>query len=256
MPDTDTYDRPGDPEFMTSLARGLAVMKCVAESEQPVTIAQASRRTGLSRGSVRRCLHTLSLLGYVGQDDGGYAVRRQALSLGHPYLSLNALAARAQPLLDTLRDTLHESCSLGVMEDDQLLYVARAEAMRIMSINLRVGSRLPLHATSMGRVLLAGQPHAVQEAYLARTMREKFTAKTIIGRAELLIELSGVDSRGYAIVDEELEPGLRSIAVPVSRHGKVVAALNVGTAASRKSVARLREVVLPALCEAAQTLSA
>lgn len=241
---------------MTSLARGLAVMKCVAESEQPVTIAQASRRTGLSRGSVRRCLHTLSLLGYVGQDDGGYAVRRQALSLGHPYLSLNALAARAQPLLDTLRDTLHESCSLGVMEDDQLLYVARAEAMRIMSINLRVGSRLPLHATSMGRVLLAGQPHAVQEAYLARTMREKFTAKTIIGRAELLIELSGVDSRGYAIVDEELEPGLRSIAVPVSRHGKVVAALNVGTAASRNSVASLREVVLPALCEAAQTLSA
>ncbi len=255
MPESNIYDRPGDPDFMTSLARGLAVMKCVAEAEQPVTIAQVGRLTGLSRASVRRCLHTLLLLGYVGQDERGYAVRRQALSLGHPYLSLNALAARAQPLLDTLRDSLHESCSLGVMEDDQLLYMSRAEAIRIMSINLRVGSRLPLHATSMGRVLLAGQPHAVQEAYLARTTREKFTAKTIVDRAELLIELSGVASRGYAVVDEELEVGLRSIAVPVARHGKVVAALNVGTAAARKSVVDLRDMVLPALQEAATILS-
>ena len=248
MPESNIYDRPGDPDFMTSLARGLAVMKCVAEAEQPVTIAQVGRLTGLSRASVRRCLHTLLLLGYVGQDERGYAVRRQALSL-------NALAARAQPLLDTLRDSLHESCSLGVMEDDQLLYMSRAEAIRIMSINLRVGSRLPLHATSMGRVLLAGQPHAVQEAYLARTTREKFTAKTIVDRAELLIELSGVASRGYAVVDEELEVGLRSIAVPVARHGKVVAALNVGTAAARKSVVDLRDMVLPALQEAATILS-
>lgn len=255
MANPDSYERPGDPDFMASLARGLDVMRCVAESERPISIAEASRRTGLSRASVRRCLYTLSVLGYVGQDERGYSVKRQALSLGHPYLSLNALAARAQPLLDILRDELGESCSLGVMEEDQLLYVARAEAIRIMSIGLRVGSRLPLHATSMGRVLLAGQPRAMQEAYLARTSREKLTSNTIVGRAELLIEWAGIAAKGYAIVDEELEIGVRSIAVPVTDHGKVVAALNVGTAAARMTIDDLQSVVLPALQRAATVLS-
>lgn len=149
MDGRNELERPGDPEFMSSLARGLAVMRCVAELSRPVTIADVSRRIGLSRAAVRRCLHTLNLLGYVGQDARGYVVRRQALALGHPYLSLNALAARAQPLLNQLRDAISESCSLGVMEEDQLLYVARSEASRIMSIGLRVGSRLPLYPTSM-----------------------------------------------------------------------------------------------------------
>ncbi len=247
-------DRPGDPEFMSSLARGLAVMRCVAESGRPVTIADVSRRLGLSRAAVRRCLHTLNLLGYVGQDAQGYVVRRQALSLGHPYLSLNALAARAQPLLNRLRDMLGESCSLGLMEEDHLLYVARAETARIMSIGLRVGSRIPLYPTSMGRVLLAGCSREAQEAYLARTELRPLTGRTVTDRAKLLAIFQQVAAQGHAVIDEELEDGVRSVAVPVRGRGGVVAAMNVGMSAARVSMHELHERILPALREAAAEL--
>lgn len=251
----DTLERPGDPEFMSSLARGLAVMRCVAESSRPVTIADVSRRVGLSRAAVRRCLHTLNLLGYVGQDARGYVVRRQALSLGHPYLSLNALAARAQPLLNQLRDAICESCSLGVMEEDQLLYVARSEASRIMSIGLRVGSRLPLYPTSMGRVLLAACDREAQEAYLDRVDLEALTDKTVTGRRQLMQIFQRVAVEGYAVLDEELEIGVRSVAVPVKGQAGVVAALNVGVSTARVSLEDLRKRILPALREAAAGLS-
>lgn len=248
-------ERPGDPEFMASLARGLAVMRCVAEAQRPVTIADVTRRTRLSRAAVRRCLYTLVLLGYVGQDERGYSVRRKALSLGHPYLSLNALAARAQPLLDALRDELGESCSLGIMEEDQVYYVARGEAVRIMSVGLRVGSRLPLYPTSMGRVLLSGRSDEEQAAYLARVEVRALTPRTVTDRAQLLVLFRSVAREGYALVDQELEMGLRSIAVPVTDRGKVVAALNVGTSAQRVSVEEMQERFLPALRATAARLS-
>lgn len=255
LPESDLLDRPGDPEFMASLARGLAVMRCVAASDRPLSIADAARRTGLSRAAVRRCLYTLTMLGYVAQEDRGYAVRRQALALGHPYLSLNALAVRAQPLMDSLRDQLGESCSLGVMEDDQLYYVARAEATRVMSVGLRVGSRLPLYCTSMGRVLLAGRSAEEQEGYLARTAISALTPHTVTDRQRLLILIRAAASEGFALIDEELEMGLRSIAVPVTRRGKVVAALNVGASAARMTVEEMLARLLPALKATAAQLS-
>ncbi|MEW6627538.1 MAG: IclR family transcriptional regulator C-terminal domain-containing protein [Pseudomonadota bacterium] len=254
MDDFGILDRPGDPEFMASLARGLVVMRCVAEAQRPVTIADVARRTRISRAAVRRCLYTLVLLGYVGQDERGYSVRRKALVLGHPYLSLNALAARAQPLLDALRDSLGESCSLGIMEEDELYYVARGEAMRIMSVGLRVGSRLPLYATSMGRVLLSGRSDEEQKAYLARTELKPLTLRTVTDRSQLIVLFRSVAREGYAVIDEELETGVRSIAVPVMDRGKIVAALNVGTSAQRVSVEEMRERFLPALHATAKQL--
>jgi len=251
----DMIERQGDPEFMTSLARGLLVLRTVAAAERPVTIADAARKTGLSRAAVRRCLHTLTILGYVGAESAGYVVRRQTLSLGHPYLSMTALSARAQPLLDALRDELGESCSLGVIDDDRLLYVARAEAIRIMSIGLRVGSNLPIYPTSMGRVLLAALPVEKQIAYLDRVQLEPLTPKTVTDRVKLSQLLRNVAGEGYCLLDEELEIGVRSIAVPVRQRGQVVAALNVATAAARLSAQRLLEVVLPPLREAAAKLS-
>ncbi|WP_229814195.1 IclR family transcriptional regulator domain-containing protein [Novosphingobium colocasiae] len=239
---------------MTSLARGLAVMRCIAIAERPVTIADAARYTSLSRAAVRRCIYTLSLLGYVAQEGRGYIVRRQALSLGHPYLSINSLASRAQPALDALRDVLGESCSLGVMEDDQLCYIARAEATRVMSVSLRVGSCLPLYCTSMGRVLLAGRPNEEQEAYLARTSLQVLTKHTITAPQRLLVVIRSAGSDGFSFVDQELEIGLRSIAVPVRRRGQVVAALNVGTSAARMSAEEMRKVLLPPLLETAARL--
>ncbi|WP_145203774.1 IclR family transcriptional regulator C-terminal domain-containing protein [Sphingobium sp. B2] len=244
----------GDPEFMMSLARGLAVLRCFAEQERPLTIGQASQMTGLSRAAVRRCLYTLVRLGYAAQEDLSYVLRPKILSLGYAYLSSSSLAARAQPILDHLRDELGESCSLGVLEEDEVYYVARAEAGRIMSIALRVGSRLPLYATSMGRVLLAAKAREEQEAYLDRTELAAFTPKTLCTKSALVERLGQVRDDGFAIVDQELELGLRSIAVPVIGKGGVVAALNMGTQAARISAADLRTRCLPALRRGAQRL--
>lgn len=247
----------GDPEFMTSLARGLAVMRCFAEQERPMTIAQAARLTGLSRPAVRRCLLTLTKLGYASQDANNYMLRPKVMSLGYAYLSSTPLALRAQPLLDQLRDELGESCSLGILDDDQLCYIARAEVSRIMSIALRVGSRLPLYATSMGRVLLAGMSYDERSAYLRRTTLTALTEKTETQPRRLHALCDRIAEEGYAIIDEELEPGLRSIAVPVRNlSGSIVAAVNVGTQAARASTADLRTRYLPSLKRCARELTA
>ncbi len=248
-------DADGDPEFMTSLARGLAVLRCFADEQRPMTIAQASRSTGLSRPAVKRCLHTLVRLGYAAQDGTTYALRPKVLALGYAYLSSSTLAVRAQPLLDALRDELHESCSVGVIEEDQVTYVARAEVSRIMAIALRAGSRLPLYCTSMGRVLLAGQAPADQEAYLRRTALVAVAAETETDPAALLAIFRHVGEQGYAIVDQELEPGLRSIAVPVVVAGQVIAALNIGTQVARVSLPDIRTQFLPRLRKVARELS-
>lgn len=246
----------GDPEFMTSLARGLAVLRCFADQERPMTIAQASRQTGLSRAAVKRCLHTLVRLGYAAQDGVTYMLRPKVLTLGFAYLSSSSLAARAQPLLDHLRDELHESCSLGVLEEDEVYYVARAEVSRIMSIALRAGSRLPLYCTSMGRVLLSGMARRDQQDYLARTDIVARTPATVTAPSNLLSIIDHVADEGYAIIDQELEIGLRSVAVPVIVGGRVIAAINIGTQAERVSVVELRARFLPALRRVARDLAA
>jgi IclR family pca regulon transcriptional regulator len=243
-----------DPDFMTSLARGLAVLRCFAEHQKPMTIAEASRRTGLSRAAVRRCLHTLTVLGYAARETQNYVLQPMTLSLGYAYLSSSTLAMRAQPLLDAVRDELHESCSIGVLEEDEVYYVARAEVSRIMSIALRAGSRLPLYCTSMGRVLLAGRPRVEQEAYLRRIIIAPLTTGTVTNRAHLLEIFAHVAEEGYAIVDQELETGLRSIAVPVLKAGQVIAAVNVGIPSSRASLAEMRATYLPLLRKLAHDL--
>lgn len=244
----------GDPEFMTSLARGLTIIRCFAAEERPMTIAHASRLSGLSRSAVKRCLHTLVVLGYAAQDGTHYSLRPRTLALGYAYLSSSTLAMRAQPLLDDLRDELHESCSMSVMEEDAIYYVARAEVSRIMSVALRVGSRLPLYCTSMGRVLLAAQDREQQIAYLQRTKLEARTAHTCTRPAELLDILEKTAEDGYAMVDQELELGLRSIAVPVINRGQTVAALNIGAPTNRVTKAEMRTKFLPALRRMAQML--
>jgi IclR family pca regulon transcriptional regulator len=249
-------DAQGDPEFMQSLARGLAVLRCFADEQRPMTIAQASRLTGLSRPSVKRCLHTLVRLGYAAQDGTTYVLRPKVLALGHAYMASSSLATRAQPLLDDLRDELHESCSLGVIEEDEVYYVARAEVSRIMSVALRVGSRLPLYCTSMGRILLAWQSRAEQEAYLRRTALIACTAKTETNPSRLLAILEHVAEEGHAIVDEELEPGLRSVAVAVRGRSGVVGAINIGTQAVRVSLSEMRALYLPGLKRIARSLEA
>jgi IclR family pca regulon transcriptional regulator len=250
-----TETRPNDPDFMLSLARGLSVIRCFADERRPMTIAQASRLSGLSRPAVRRCLHTLVELGYAVRTESRYELRPSTLALGYAYLSSNTLAQYVQPLLDRLRDQIGESCSLGLLDEDEVCYVARAEISRIMSISLRVGSRLPLYATSMGRVLLAGQSLGEREAYLDRTQIVAQTSRTQTDRIALLKIFAKVEEQGYAVVDQELEPGLRSVAVPVrDRKRHVIAALNIGTQAARVTAADLRSRLLPALQSVARDI--
>ena len=257
MPVAEIQSFSGDPNFMTSLARGLAVIRAFSQQRRRLTIAQVSHRTGIPRAAVRRCLYTLAQLGYVTAEDGrNFSLRPKILALGHAYLSSEPLATSAQPVLDHISNVLHESCSMAVLEGDEILYVARSSTTtRIMSIDLHTGSRLPAYCTSMGRVLLAGLSPAELNAYLSRVTLQPLTNRTVSSPDRLKQVLETARRSGYAIVDQELEIGLRSIAVPVKdAAGKVVAALNIGTQASRVSVAEMETKFLPLLRAAAQEL--
>lgn len=246
----------GDPNFMTSLARGLAVIQAFSQRKLQLTISQLSSQTGLSRAAVRRCLYTLSRLGFAGSDDRRhYFLRPRVLALGHSYISSMPLATAAQPVLEHVSHALHESCSIATLDGLDIIYVARANVTRIMSIDLGVGSRLPAFCTSMGRVLLANLPAEELESYLARVELTHYTERTVTSVEKLRQVLRLVGRNGYAIVDQELELGLRSLAVPIqSPDGKVVAALNVGTHAQRVSIQDLQTRFLPHLRAAAQEL--
>jgi IclR family pca regulon transcriptional regulator len=247
----------GDPNFMTSLARGLAVIRGFSQQRRRMSIAQLSLRTGIPRAAVRRCLYTLGKLGYVSSEDGGmFALRPQILSLGHAYLSSVPLVMAAQPILDQVSESIHESCSLAILDGDEILYVARSSAStRIMSIDLGVGSRLPAHCTSMGRVLLAGIAEPELATYLRRVKLAPFTQRTIVTRDALAEAVLRVRKQQYAIVDQELEIGLRSIAVPVKDfRERVSAAINVSVQAPRVSVSEMEKTFLPVLRTAADEL--
>lgn len=248
----------GDPDFMTSFARGLAVIGAFTGGTGRRTIGAIALSTGLSRAAVRRCLYTLQQLGFVGIDEGRrYTLRPKILSLGYAFLSSSSLVLSAKPLLDHASATLHESCSMAVLDGDSIVYVARsASSRRLMSIDLNVGSRLPAYCTSMGRVLLAGLSEADLDAYLRALVPIAYTERTVTRRDALRRIVAESGRHGFALVDQELELGLRSMAVPVrDARGNVVAALNVSTHASRIGVLDLQARCLPVLRDAAQELS-
>jgi IclR family transcriptional regulator, pca regulon regulatory protein len=244
-----------DPDFMQSLARGLQVLEAFAELGPGQSIAELARHTALPRGVVARCLHTLVATGYAEQDGRQFSVRPKVLRLAEGFLSDGSLPALAQPVLEQLRDELGESCSLGVLDGAQVLYVARASRSRIMAVGLHVGSRLPAWCTSMGRVLLAALPPDRRAALIPAELTAQ-TANTLTDRAELERVLDAVAREGLAVIDQELEVGLRSVAVPVhDGAGRVVAALNLGANALEYTVADMRQRIAPRLTAAAQGLT-
>jgi IclR family transcriptional regulator, pca regulon regulatory protein len=248
-------DEPSDPNFMTSLARGLQVIRAFSEFRRNLTISQVSQATGLSRAAARRCLYTLTKLGYMGEDNKRYSLRPQVLSLGHAYLSSTPLAVAAQPYLDEVSRKLHESCSAAILDGDDIIYICRSAETRIMSISLLVGTRLPAYCTSMGQVLLAHLPERELDDYLKRVRLVQRTERTITSAAELRKVLAQVRAAGCALLDQELEVGLRSISVPLCDvRGKVVAAINVSAHASRVTLDEMKARFLPVLAECAQAL--
>jgi IclR family pca regulon transcriptional regulator len=245
-----------DPSFMTSLARGLAVVRAFSDQRRSLTIAQISHKTGIPRAAVRRCLYTLKRLGYADSEANNFFLKPKILSLGYSYLSSTPLTVSAQPCLNGISRALNESCSLAVLDNEEVLYVARSATSRVMSIALNTGSRLPAYCTSLGRVLLSSLPDEALQHYFDTVKLRAYTERTVVSVARLREILSEVRVSGYSVVEEELEVGLRSIAVPVrGASGVIHASLNVGAQATRVSTRQMEEEFLPALLRGAQELS-
>ena len=245
----------GNPDFVLSLARGLCVIEAFQRMTDALSVGEISFRTGFSRAAVRHLLITLEKLGYASREGSLYRLTPRILQLGFSYLSSSSLEALAFPLLQQITQLLHESASLGVLEGNEMVYVARSAAQRVMSIGLAVGSRLPAYCTSMGRVMLAALPAEDLSAFLRRARMERLTPRTIIDKSQLARVIDRVRIDGYSVVDGELEIGLRSIAVPVtSRSGRIVAAMNSGVHAARVTKQRILAEFLPMLRQQATLL--
>ena len=252
----EEIDALTDPSFMTSLARGLAVVKAFSDQRRAMTIAQISHKTGIPRAAVRRCLYTLKQRGYADSEANNFYLKPKILTLGYSYLSSTPLTISAQPCLNHVSRTLNESCSLAVLDDLEVLYISRSATSRVMSVALNAGSRLPAYCTSLGRVMLAAMSDAELDAYFEKATLRAFTDRTIISESGLRAILIDVRQSGYAVVEEELEIGLCSIAVPVrGASGTTVAALNVGAQSTRVTRFQLEKTFLPALLNAASELS-
>lgn len=245
-----------ESESLQSLVRGISVIQVFSREHPALTLSEVARLTGMTRATARRILLTLRELGHVRSDGRLFSLTPRVLSLGWAYLSSLNLAEIAQPLMEELVEETKESCSASTLDLPDIVYVARVPTRRIMTISLGVGTRLPAHATSMGRVLLAGLPAEELERFLAETPLEGYTERTITDAAELESALDAVRERGWALVDEELEIGLRSIAAPLrDGNGRAIAALNVSGAAARVSVEEMKERFLPSLLRTAEAIS-
>lgn len=235
-------------EYVQSLARGLAVIRAFDADAPFLTLSDVARRTDLTRAAARRFLLTLVELGYVRTDGKRFALTPRVLELGFAYLSSLSLPEIAAPHLEALVERVHESASVSVLDGADVVYVARVPTSRIMTLAITIGTRFPAHATSMGRVLLAALEPRPPIALHALTDR------TVTDPAVLAHELDAVAAAGYCLVDEELELGVRSIAVPLrDAGGTVVAAVNVGTRAGSADLVR---DVLPELRACAAAIEA
>lgn len=240
---------------MAGLGKGLAVIEAFGPDRPRMTVADAARASNTTRAAARRCLLTLEQLGYLTHDGRFFAPTPRMLRLGAAFLETSALPRLAQPHLESARDEVTESVSLAVLEGDWSVFIARAETQRIVSIGVRVGARLPVHASATGRILLAALPDDTVDAVLRRARRRATTPATVVGATELRELVLRARTDGFAYTDEELELGMRSMAVPVrDGRGRTVAAMSVSAFTARVTVAELRERFLPVLRTHAERL--
>jgi IclR family transcriptional regulator, pca regulon regulatory protein len=246
-------ERGPESNIVQSLERGLAVMGLFSREHPSLTLSEAAELAGLTRATARRILLTLEHLGYVKSNGRRFTPTAKLLSIGYAYLSSLDLWEVAEPYMEDLAAETGESCSASILDGPEIVYVARVPSKRVMAIALSVGSRLPAHATSMGRVLLANLPPEELAVYFRTSRRERLTARTVVEEAELRELLERVRCRGWALVDQELEIGVRSIAAPIrDPRGNVVAAINVSTHAGRVTVEEMEGDFLPHLQRAAK----
>jgi IclR family pca regulon transcriptional regulator len=244
-------------DFVQSLDRGLAVIRAFGPDRERLSLSEVARETGLTRAATRRFLLTLVKLGYVRSDGREFSLRPRVLELGYAYLSGLGMPEVAAPHLEELVAHVRESSSISVLDGHHIVYVARVPTKRIMTVAISVGTRFPAYATSMGRVLLAGLTEDELERYLAEAVLDPITARTVTEPARLREIVAEVGRQGYAIVDQELEEGLRAVAAPIRGAGdSVTAAINLSAHASRVSMAAMRSELLPALQATARHIEA
>jgi IclR family transcriptional regulator, pca regulon regulatory protein len=249
-------DERDDKEFMATLAKGLAVLNCFGKQQPSMTLSEAASATNISRATARRILRTLTELGYVVQDGRQFSLSPNILKLGFAYLATQSWIERAQPLMKELSERLHESCSASILQGSEIVYVARVPTRRIMSTVLSVGSRLPAFHTSMGRVQLGFLDEAEIWRRLKSLRIEPMTPSTITDLQALFDRVRDDHAQGFSIVDEELERGLRSLAVAiVDRSGQAVGAINLSTHSARTTRNEMRDTFLPALKTMAEQIA-
>ncbi|WP_116475759.1 IclR family transcriptional regulator domain-containing protein [Zobellella maritima] len=253
---TDDKLSPEDRDFVTALASGLEVLQAFDQQQPLMTLSEVAAKTGMDRAKARRFLLTLHALGYLNKQQRHFALTPRVLQLGNAFLSANPYRVVIQHYLEEITREIGESTSLGILDGDDVVYIARSAAEhRLMAIRLSVGTRLPAAYTSMGRVLLAQLPEDQLEAYLQRVSLQAHTAHSITDSNELRRAIDQVRQQGYAIVDQELDSGLRSLAVPAfDQQGQLLGAINISTNAARVDMDTLTGRFLPLLQEKARLI--
>ena len=242
-------------DIVGSLGKGLAVMEILAAHPTGMTLSEMATKAGMTRAGARRFLLTLVDSGYAIQQDRRFLLSPRLLTVARTWLQGASLWTYAEPFLRSVASEFNESSSAAVLSGEDIVYVARIPGRHILSVALHVGTRLPAWCTSMGRVLLSDLPATELRHFIASARIVAHTPKSITDPVELEAEIGSVAARGYAVIDEELELGLRSIAVPVhDRSGKVVAAINISTQSSRYSPEEMVTQILPSLRAAARSI--
>ncbi len=247
--------QPGD-SYVQSFARGLEVIRSFSADAPQQTLTQVAERSGLTRAGARRILLTLQTLGYVESDERLFRLTARILDLGFAYLSTMPIWNLAEPVMEALVEQVKESCSAAVLEQTDIVYVLRVPTHKIMRNTLGVGSRLPAHCTSLGRVLLAGLPDEALVTRLHASDLRPLTRYTVTDFEALLAIVRQVRQQGWCLVDQELEEGLISLAAPITnRAGRTIAAINISGQANRTDAQQARDTLLPPLLESARRIS-
>ncbi|WP_433365575.1 IclR family transcriptional regulator domain-containing protein [Streptosporangium sp. CA-115845] len=253
--ETDIDSEPADDQtrsaYVSAFGRGLAVIRCFSQSQPTLTIAEVARLTGLNRATARRFLLTLETDGYASCENGRYSLRPTILELGYSYLSTMSVDRIFQIQLHDLAEQLHESCSAGVLDGHDVVFVARAQTSypRIMTLALSAGTRIPAYLTAIGRVLLAELSDDELDEYLSTATFRQETDRTVSDPNRLRDVIAAVRSQGYCIMDQEIETGICAVSVPVRQPNRPTMGISVAAHATRTSIQTIEREHLPALRE-------
>jgi len=252
----DAEPETSDRDFVNSFARGLEVIRVFSRHRPKMTLSEVAQATDMTRATVRRFLLTLVREGYCENDGKYFSLLPKVLELGYSVLSSMDLWDVAQPIMNELAELLQESCFAAILDGDAVIYVARASSNRFVNVGITIGSRVPAHCVSTGRVLLAALPDAQLHGVLSGANFPKFTPNTVTSKVKLRGLIEEARLQGWSVVDQELEVGLRSLSVPIrDRCGAVVAALNVCCPSMRITPEDMRTRVLLAVMEASNRIT-